>query len=90
MLTRGGPGLYPEATRLARLPAGHPEGYLEGFATIYTEVARAIRSARDHTAVAPDVAFPTVADGALGVRFIAASVRSSAEGARWTPVLSGQ
>jgi predicted dehydrogenase len=90
MLTRGGPARYPEATRVARLPAGHPEGYLEGFATIYTEVARAIRSARDNAAVAPDVAFPTVTDGALGVRFIAASVQSSAEGARWIPVLSGQ
>ncbi len=90
MLTRGGPALYPEATRVARLPAGHPEGYLEGFATIYTEVAHAIRSARDNAAVALDVAFPTVMDGALGVRFIAASVRSSAEGARWITVLSGQ
>jgi predicted dehydrogenase len=90
MLTRGGPGLYPEATRVARLPAGHPEGYLEGFATIYTEVAHAIRSARDNAAVGPEVLFPTVTDGALGVRFIAASVQSSAEGARWIPVLSGQ
>ena len=83
MLTRGGPGLCPEAARVARLPAGHPEGYLEGFATIYAEVAHALRAAREHAAVAPDVAFPTVADGALGVRFIAACVQSSAEGARW-------
>jgi predicted dehydrogenase len=84
MLTRGGVGLCPEAARITRLPAGHPEGYLEGFATIYAEVARAIRSAREDAQVAPEVVFPTVTDGALGVRFIAASVKSSAEGARWT------
>ena len=83
LLTRGGPGLDTAATRAARLPAGHPEGYLEAFATIYAEVASAIRAARANAGAAPDAMFPTVRDGALGVRFIAASVRSSAEGARW-------
>ena len=83
LLTRGGPGMSVEAARVARLPAGHPEGYLEGFATIYAEVARAIRAARDNVAPAPEVMFPSVEDGALGVRFIEASVRSSAEGGRW-------
>lgn len=83
MLTRGSVGLCPEAARVTRLPAGHPEGYLEGFATIYAEVAKALRAARDGAAPAPDVVFPTVVDGALGVRFIAASIRSSAEGSRW-------
>jgi predicted dehydrogenase len=82
MLTRGSVGLCPEAARVTRLPAGHPEGYLEGFATVYAEVAQALRAARDGTAPAPDVVFPTVVDGALGVRFIAASIRSS-EGSRW-------
>jgi predicted dehydrogenase len=83
LLTRGGPGLCPEAARVVRLPAGHPEGYLEGFATIYAEVARALRAAREDSTAGQEVWFPTVADGACGVRFIAASVRSSAEGARW-------
>jgi predicted dehydrogenase len=83
MLTRGSVGLYPEAARVTRLPAGHPEGYLEGFATIYAEVAHAIRAAREGKAPAPEVTFPTVIDGALGVRLIAASIRSSNEGSRW-------
>jgi predicted dehydrogenase len=83
-LTRGGPAMVVEAARIVRLPAGHPEGYLEGFATIYAEVAHAIRAARDGGAPTPEVTFPSVADGALGVRFIAACVKSSAEGARWT------
>ena len=72
-----------EAARIARLPAGHPEGYLEGFATIYAEIARAVMAARDGTAIAPAVTFPSVIDGALGVRFIAACVQSSAGGGHW-------
>ena len=82
LLTRGGAGMEPEAARITRIPAGHPEGYLEGFATLYAEIARAIAAARGG-AIRPEVTFPTVADGALGVRFIAACVRSSQEGARW-------
>ena len=83
LLTRGGVGMAAEAARIARLPAGHPEGYLEGFATIYAEVARAVMAARDGAAMAQEVTFPSVIDGALGVRFIAACVRSSTEGGRW-------
>ena len=83
LLTRGGPGLYPEAARVTRVPAGHPEGYIEGFATIYAEVARALRSAREDAVAAPEVMFPTVMDGVHGVRFIDACVRSSAAGVRW-------
>jgi predicted dehydrogenase len=83
LLTRGGPGLYPEATRVTRVPAGHPEGYIEGFATIYAEVARALRSARENAVAAPEVTFPTVMDGVRGVRFIDACVKSSAAGVRW-------
>ncbi|MEX2318870.1 MAG: Gfo/Idh/MocA family oxidoreductase, partial [Bauldia sp.] len=46
LVTRGGAGSGAEAARLTRVPPGHPEGYLEGFANIYAEVARAIRAAR--------------------------------------------
>jgi predicted dehydrogenase len=84
LLTRGGVGMEAEAARIARLPAGHPEGYLEGFATVYAEIARAVMAARDGTATAQEVTFPSVIDGALGVRFIAACLRSSAEGGHWT------
>lgn len=83
LLTRGGVGMEAEAARITRLPAGHPEGYLEGFATIYAEVARAVMAARDGIAMAQEVTFPSVIDGALGVRFIAACVQSSAEGGHW-------
>ncbi len=82
-LTRGGPGAGPAAARVTRIPAGHPEGYLEGFATIYTEVALAIRSARQGKRPAGEVLFPTVEDGLRGVEFIDAAVKSSAKGASW-------
>ena len=46
LLTRAGAGAMPVAARVSRIPSGHPEGYLEGFANIYAEAARAIRAAR--------------------------------------------
>ena len=46
LITRGGAGAGPAAARVTRVPPGHPEGYLEGFANIYQEAARAIRAAR--------------------------------------------
>jgi predicted dehydrogenase len=82
-LTRGGPGAGPAAARVTRIPAGHPEGYLEGFATIYTEMAHAIRAARQGKVTGGEVLFPTVEDGLRGMEFIDAAVRSSAQGAVW-------
>ncbi len=84
LYTRGGNGQWPEAARVTRVPSGHPEGYLEGFATIYAEAARAIRAARAGKAPDADVVYPTVEDGLAGMRFIAAAVTSSKEGNVWT------
>ncbi|MDJ0947220.1 MAG: Gfo/Idh/MocA family oxidoreductase [Kiloniellales bacterium] len=83
-LTRGGPGLGAAAARATRVPPGHPEGYLEGFAQLYLDLAEQIEARL--TGRPPDPAallVPTVADGVEGVRFIALSVRSSAEGGAW-------
>lgn len=82
-LTRGGPGTSDAAQRITRIPAGHPEGYIEGFANLYGEIAAAIRAARDGKPVAAEVCYPTGADGEKGVAFIEAAVRSSAAGAEW-------
>jgi predicted dehydrogenase len=86
LLTRAGAGAQPEAARVSRLPGGHPEGYLEGFATIYAEAARAIRAMR--TGALPDARtiYPTVHDGLAGMRFIEAAVASSKAGNVWTKV----
>ncbi len=83
LITRGGAGAGEAAGRVTRVPPGHPEGYLEGFATIYTEIAHAIRSRRAGREVAGDVVYPTIEDGVAGVAFIEATVRSSARGGRW-------
>jgi len=83
ILTRGGAGATAAAARVTRIPSGHPEGYLEAFATIYAEAAAAIRAARDGAPLDPAVTFPTVDDGVKGVAFIEAAVRSSARGGAW-------
>ena len=85
-LARGTAAANTDAARVTRIPSGHPEGYLEGFATIYSEVAQAIRAARDESGSAvldPAVQFPTIADGIKGMAFIEAAVQSSADGGRW-------
>ncbi len=86
LLTRNGAGTGSSGRRVSRVPPGHPEGYLEGFATIYTEAAEAIVAAR--TGAAPDAAvvYPTVEDGVRGLAFIEACVASSADGGVWTRV----
>lgn len=85
LITRGGVGAGAAAGRVTRIPGGHPEGYLEGFANIYAEAARAIRALREPGSSIPDdVIFPTVADGVEGVAFIESCVRSSKENGAWT------
>ncbi|MEO5770487.1 MAG: Gfo/Idh/MocA family oxidoreductase [Burkholderiaceae bacterium] len=72
------------AARVSRIPSGHPEGYLEGFATLYAEIAQAIRAARPGGAKADRaMQFPGLADGVHGVDFIEAAVASSTRGGRW-------
>lgn len=83
-LTRGGPGTGAAAARVTRIPAGHPEGYLEGFANIYSEAAAAILAHRDGRAPPDEVVFPTLRDGLEGVAFVDACVRSSRADAAWT------
>ncbi len=85
-MTRGGTGASGVAARVTRVPAGHPEGYLEGFANIYSEVARAIVAKRAGRKPGPGVEFPGIADGVRGMAFIEACAKSSARNARWTKV----
>ncbi len=82
-LTRGNAGTGAAAARVTRIPPGHPEGYLEGFANIYAEAARAIRARQSGQSVPAEVHFPTVRDGLIGVAFVDACVRSSARNAAW-------
>ena len=84
LITRGGAGSNAAAGRVTRVPPGHPEGYLEGFANVYTEVARAIKAKRAGKKPDKDVAFPGIADGVAGMAFIEACVKSSAKNGKWT------
>jgi predicted dehydrogenase len=83
VITRNGAGAGPAAERVSRIPAGHPEGYLEGFATIYSEAAEAITAFKDGLTPGTDVIYPTVLDGLRGVEFVDACVRSAARNAAW-------
>jgi predicted dehydrogenase len=83
LITRGGAGSGEGAGRVTRVPPGHPEGYLEGFANIYTEAANAIAAHRSGQPIAGDVLFPTIQDGFKGVAFIDACQRSTARNAAW-------
>lgn len=84
-LTRGhGEYLSQDATSATRIPTGHPEGYLEGFANIYVGAVEAIRR---HIAGDPmsraEYRFPTVYDGLRGMQFIYKAVESASKGAVW-------
>lgn len=82
-LHRGSPALSEPARRATRLPGGHPEGFIEAFANIYREVARAVRGdGPGDPSDGPGPDFPTVRDGAYGVHFIHKAVESSRDG-RW-------
>ena len=83
LLTRNGAGADPAAQRVARTPGGHPEGYLEAFATIYSEAARAIRAHEAGEVLPPGVIWPSLSDGLSGMRFVAACVQSARRNAAW-------
>jgi predicted dehydrogenase len=86
LITRGGAGSNAASARVTRVPPGHPEGYLEGFANIYTEVARAIRAKQAGKKLDKDVQFPGIEDGVAGMAFIEACVKSSAKNGKWVGV----
>lgn len=83
LITRNGAGSNAAAARVSRIPSGHPEGYLEGFATIYSEAARAIHAKRQGRPVDPDVIYPTAEDGVKGVAFVEACIASSRRDGAW-------
>src|SRR6202048_95895 len=80
---RGTAAMNVSGQRVSRIPPGHPEGYLEAFATIYAEVAAAIIARRTGSSIDPAVIFPTIEDGFAGVAMVDAALRSSAAGGLW-------
>lgn len=70
-------GLSPASVRASRFPAGHHEGFVEALGNIYDEFVASVlsRKARD---------FPGAEAGVRSMRFVAAALKSSKAGARWT------
>jgi len=85
LITRNGAGASEASQAVSRIPGGHPEGYLEGFATIYNEAADAIRAVQGGASRESAMGvLPDITAGMAGMRFIDACVTSSANDAAWT------
>jgi predicted dehydrogenase len=79
--------LYPEAQAHTRIPAGHPEGYLEAFANIYRNVAKCIQARLSGEEVDPTyLDFPSIEDGVRGMEFIYKAVESGESDDKWIDV----
>jgi predicted dehydrogenase len=84
ILRTGGPGLGPEAAAHTRIPAGHPEGYLEAFANIYRNVAKCIQAKDSGLEVDPLFKdFPDIKDGVRGMEFIYKVIESGKSTQKW-------
>ena len=84
-LARGNDYLVPAAKKASRIPAGHPEAFLEAFANVYLGAAEAIRAKQSGKRLRKlEGDFPTVYDGARGVHFIEKTVESSKSKQKWT------
>ncbi len=83
--TPNGPGTLPLSARCTRLVAGHPEGFPDGFANIYSDAAEAIAARRAGKQADPlALYFPNSFDGLMGVRFVDSVVASSEANGQWT------
>jgi predicted dehydrogenase len=83
-ISRGRDPMGPRGQSLSRLPSGHPEGYFECFANVYSTFITALsKKLRGEPLTGDDLDFPNVDDGVRGVRFIGKCVESSAKGAIW-------
>lgn len=83
ILTRGGPNVGASAAAATRIPAGHPEGFLEGFANLYRDIADQIVARRSSSSADVDSLVPTVGDGLRGLRFVDRAVASNKAGGIW-------
>jgi predicted dehydrogenase len=86
-IRRGSAGTGRAAAHATRIPSGHPEGYLEAFAQLYSDLAEQITANREKRAPNPDsMLAPGVSEGVDGVRFIHAVLESSRRGSAWVSV----
>ena len=87
VLRRGGAGTGKAAAHATRIPSGHPEGYLEAFAQLYTDLAEQITARLENRPPDPEsLLVPDVRDGVEGVKFINAVLESSRNRSAWTSI----
>ena len=87
IIRRGSAGTGRAATHATRIPSGHPEGYLEAFAQLYTDLAEQITAKIENRPPDPDsLLVPGVKDGVDGVKFINAVLESSRNRSAWTAI----
>ncbi len=82
-ITSGSPNSKIETSRVSRLPSGHPEGYLEAFANLYSEIGDSIMNARLGQLTETAASAPSGYDGKRGVIFVESVIRSSSRGSVW-------
>ena len=80
---RGNGGIEPKAAAYGRLPSGHTEGWLESMANLYRSYISCLQAKKDGCFTEAMIDFPTVHDGAEGIRFLHACLRSNANGNTW-------
>ncbi|MBV9491466.1 MAG: Gfo/Idh/MocA family oxidoreductase [Verrucomicrobia bacterium] len=85
-LRRGNEYVSGTAKRVTRLVRGQPEGFIEAFANLYLEAARAIRAETSGQRIPDDCDFPNVEDGVAGMAFVETAVESATNGGAWTKV----
>lgn len=85
IVKRGTPAANGAAARVSRIPGGHPEGYLEAFASLYGEIAAHLLAARNGVSPTSEAEFPTIDDGLRAVEFIEAVQASGCAGGVWVP-----
>ena len=84
ILSRGSNSIPVATGTMTRLPAGHPEGFLEAFGTLYRDIAEQLHARRSNRNSDPDAMLvPGIADGLRGMRFIEKAVSSNTEGNTW-------
>jgi predicted dehydrogenase len=87
ILAQGADWLSTDAAKWTRAGLGHPEGFFEAFANLYTEVADALLvRAEGRTFEKAELGFPDASDGLCGVAFVEAAMRSYGAGGAWTAI----
>ena len=84
LITRGSSMVSDFSLESSRVAAGHPEGFFEAFANIYTEFAEEIISRKNNIISTPS--FPTISDGVKGIKFIFAAKNSSDHNSKWQKI----